>query len=102
MWRNLVALNRLREKKGLSSLSFRPHSGESGSLNHLAAAYLTGSLLFSSFSLSSFFLTTKNQTTAHGINHGIQLAHSPPLQYLYYLSKIGVNWSDGFFFLFTF
>lgn len=50
-------------------LSFRPHSGEAGEVHHLATAFLT----------------------ADGINHGINLYHTPVLQYLYYLAQIGIS-----------
>jgi len=64
---NITSLNKLRASKGLRTLDFRPHCGESGDVDHLAAAYLT----------------------AKHINHGINLQKSTPLQYLYYLSQIG-------------
>ena len=50
---------------------FRPHCGEAGDVDHLTAAFL---------------LTKK-------INHGIQLRRSPPLQYLYYLARMGIAMS---------
>lgn len=49
-------------------LSFRPHSGESGSEKHLAATFLVAS----------------------SINHGINLEKIQTLEYLYYLCKIGL------------
>jgi hypothetical protein len=45
--------------------------GEAGDVDHLTAAFL---------------LTKK-------INHGIQLRRSPPLQYLYYLARMGIAMS---------
>ena len=71
VYANLYTLNRLRERKGLNTISFRPHAGEAGDIDHLAAA----------------FLLTKN------IAHGINLRKSPVLQYLYYLTQIGLNLS---------
>ena len=71
VYANLYTLNKLRECKGLNTISFRPHAGEAGDLDHLAAA----------------FLLTKN------IAHGINLRKSPVLQYLYYLEQIGLNMS---------
>ena len=71
MYANLYTLNKLRESKGLNTISFRPHAGEAGDIDHLAAA----------------FLLTKN------IAHGINLRKSPVLQYLYYLEQIGLNMS---------
>jgi len=50
-------------------LTFRPHSGEAGEVHHLATSFLL----------------------ADGINHGVNLAHTPALQYLYYLTQIGVS-----------
>ena len=68
MYANLYVLNQLREAQGLSTFTFRPHSGEAGELNHLHAAFLT----------------------ARGINHGINLRKSPSLQYLYYVTQMGL------------
>ncbi|KAK8280608.1 hypothetical protein V6Z12_D09G186900 [Gossypium hirsutum] len=68
---NLYALNKLRESKGMSTIKFRPHSGEAGDIDHLAATFLT----------------------AHNIAHGINLRKSPVLQYLYYLAQIGLAMS---------
>lgn len=68
---NLYTLNKLRELKGMTTIKFRPHSGEAGDIDHLAAT----------------FLTTQN------IAHGINLRKSPVLQYLYYLAQIGLAMS---------
>ncbi|KAL0451003.1 UNVERIFIED_CONTAM: AMP deaminase [Sesamum latifolium] len=57
---NLYTLNKLRESKGMTTIKFRPHSGEAGDIDHLAATFLT----------------------AHNIAHGINLRKSPVLQYL--------------------
>ena len=38
---NLAVLNRLRGERGLTQFSFRPHAGEAGDIDHLAAAFLT-------------------------------------------------------------
>ncbi|KAF2306417.1 hypothetical protein GH714_017823 [Hevea brasiliensis] len=65
---NLYTLNKLRESKGMTTIKFRPHSGEAGDIDHLAATFLT----------------------AHNIAHGINLRKSPVLQYLYYLAQIGL------------
>lgn len=65
---NLAVLNQYRAARGLTQFSFRPHAGEAGDVDHLAATFLT----------------------AEGINHGINLRKSPSLQYLYYLSQIGL------------
>ncbi|XP_010264598.1 PREDICTED: AMP deaminase-like [Nelumbo nucifera] len=68
---NLYILNKLRESKGMTTITFRPHSGEAGDIDHLAATFLT----------------------AHNIAHGINLRKSPVLQYLYYLAQIGLAMS---------
>ncbi|XP_028760924.1 AMP deaminase-like [Neltuma alba] len=68
---NLCTLNKLRESKGMTTIKFRPHCGEAGDIDHLAAAFLT----------------------AHNIAHGINLRKSPVLQYLYYLAQIGLAMS---------
>lgn len=68
LWANIYSLNMLRESKGFSTLSFRPHSGEAGDVDHL---------------ISSFFL-------ANGISHGINLRRAPVLQYLYYLMQVPI------------
>ncbi|KAJ6299896.1 hypothetical protein OIU76_020819 [Salix suchowensis] len=65
---NLYTLNKLRESKGMTTIKFRPHSGEAGDIDHLAATFLT----------------------SHNIAHGINLRKSPVLQYLYYLAQIGL------------
>ncbi|GLJ38699.1 hypothetical protein SUGI_0788790 [Cryptomeria japonica] len=68
---NLYTLNKLRESKGYSILKFRPHCGEAGDSDHLAATFLL----------------------AHNIAHGNNLRKSPALQYLFYLSQIGLAMS---------
>ncbi|XP_027069681.1 AMP deaminase isoform X3 [Coffea arabica] len=68
---NLYTLNKLRESKGMTTIKLRPHSGEAGDVDHLAATFLT----------------------AHNIAHGINLRKSPVLQYLYYLAQIGLAMS---------
>uniref|UniRef100_A0A7N0V6I0 AMP deaminase n=1 Tax=Kalanchoe fedtschenkoi TaxID=63787 RepID=A0A7N0V6I0_KALFE len=68
---NLYTLNKLRESKGLPTIKFRPHCGEAGDVDHLAAAFLL----------------------CHNISHGILLRKSPVLQYLYYLAQIGLAMS---------
>lgn len=68
---NLTILNRLRAMKGLNQFAYRPHAGEAGEVHHLDTAFLL----------------------ADGINHGINLRKSPPLQYLFYLAQIGVAMS---------
>merc|ERR1711971_1536564 len=71
MWVNIWKLNKLREERGMNTFALRPHSGEAGSLNHLASTFLV----------------------ARSINHGIRLKFSPVLQYLYYLEQVGLSMS---------
>jgi len=71
LWANIRALNTFRASKRLSTFSFRPHCGESGATAHLVDGFLV----------------------ATGVNHGITLRFSPTLQYLYYLSQIGIAMS---------
>ncbi|XP_008778143.2 probable AMP deaminase [Phoenix dactylifera] len=68
---NLYTLNKLRELKGMTTIKFRPHAGEAGDIDHLAATFLV----------------------AHNIAHGINLRKSPVLQHLYYLAQIGLAMS---------
>lgn len=71
LWANIQTLNGLRASRGLSTFTFRPHAGEAGDVNHLAATYLC----------------------ADSINHGILLRKSAGLQYLYYLDQVGLAMS---------
>ncbi|XP_057494383.1 probable AMP deaminase isoform X1 [Actinidia eriantha] len=68
---NLYTLNKLRESKGMPTIRLRPHCGEAGDIDHLAAAFLL----------------------CHNISHGINLRKSPVLQYLYYLAQVGLAMS---------
>jgi len=61
---NLAKLNKLTGRK----VALRPHAGEAGGADHLAAAYLF----------------------CDGISHGINLEKEPVLQYLYYLSQVPI------------
>jgi AMP deaminase len=71
VYANLFSLNKLRESRGLNTFSLRPHCGEAGDLDHLAATFLL----------------------AENIAHGINLRKSPCLQYLYYVAQIGLMMS---------
>ncbi|MCP9257352.1 AMP deaminase 2 [Dirofilaria immitis] len=71
MFANLVALNALRRKRGLNTFSLRPHCGEAGLVSHLVTGYLT----------------------SESIAHGLVLRKVPVLQYLFYLSQIGIAMS---------
>lgn len=63
---NLKTLNIFRASRGLSTFSLRPHGGEAGEVDHLAATFLY----------------------AESVNHGITMRNNPPLQYLYYLMQV--------------
>mmetsp|Transcript_31298 Transcript_31298/g.99863 ORF Transcript_31298/g.99863 Transcript_31298/m.99863 type:complete len:908 (+) Transcript_31298:128-2851(+) len=71
VYANLFVLNKLRESKGMNVFRFRPHSGEAGDLDHLV----------------STFMISEN------IAHGNNLRKSPCMQYLFYLSQIGLAMS---------
>eukprot|EP01065_Artemidia_motanka_P032390 TRINITY_DN39403_c0_g1_i1.p1 TRINITY_DN39403_c0_g1~~TRINITY_DN39403_c0_g1_i1.p1 ORF type:complete len:1511 (+),score=647.38 TRINITY_DN39403_c0_g1_i1:55-4587(+) len=71
MYANIQTLNQFRRERGLTTFTLRPHCGESGAPQHLAVAFLV----------------------ADGINHGINLRKSMPLQYLYYLTQLPVSCS---------
>lgn len=71
MYANIASLNQLRKARGMSTFQFRPHCGEAGDDDHLVSAYLL----------------------ANQINHGIRLRIVPAMNYLYYLSQIGIAMS---------
>jgi len=71
LYSNLHVLNSLREELGMNTFLWRPHSGESGDLDHLAVSFMT----------------------ADSIQHGITLKQTPVLQYLWYLAQIGIAMS---------
>jgi AMP deaminase len=71
LFSNMATLNNWREERGFNTFVLRPHCGEAGNTDHLAAAFLT----------------------SHGINHGILLRKVPALQYLYYLAQVGIAMS---------
>lgn len=71
MYSNIAALNNWRKARGFNTFVLRPHSGEAGDTDHLISAYLT----------------------SQGISHGILLRKVPLVQYLYYLSQIGIAMS---------
>eukprot|EP00913_Durusdinium_trenchii_P025663 g24087.t1 len=67
---NLCRWNHLCQLLGRPwHLTFRPHAGEAGEVHHLATTFLL----------------------ADGINHGVNLQHSPVLQYLYFITQIGIS-----------
>lgn len=67
----MLQLNRYRKQFHMNTFVFRPHSGEAGDPEHLAAAFLT----------------------SYGISHGIVMRKVPVLQYLFYLMQIGIAMS---------
>ena len=71
MYANLRVLNELRKMRtgeNLRPFDYRPHAGEAGEIHHLDTAFLL----------------------ADGISHGINLRKSPTLQYLFYITQIGL------------
>ncbi|KAI6221908.1 AMP deaminase [Aphelenchoides fujianensis] len=71
MYANLTALNAFRRLRGLNTFALRPHCGEAGHINHLVVAYLT----------------------SESISHGLLLRKVPVLQYLFYLTQMGIAMS---------
>ncbi|KAL8596222.1 AMP deaminase 2 [Nucella lapillus] len=68
---NMVVLNNFRRERGLNTFVLRPHCGEAGSATHLLTAFML----------------------SESIAHGLMLRKVPVLQYLYYLSQIGIAMS---------
>ncbi|KAG0264199.1 AMP deaminase [Mortierella polycephala] len=71
MFANLTSLNHFRQMRRFNTFVLRPHCGESGDTDHLTSAFLT----------------------SFGISHGILLRKVPALQYLYYLTQMGIAMS---------
>ncbi|ETN37127.1 AMP deaminase [Cyphellophora europaea CBS 101466] len=71
LYANMSSLNAWRQKRGFNTFLLRPHCGEAGDTDHLAAALLC----------------------CHSISHGITLRKVPMLQYLFYLEQIGIAMS---------
>jgi AMP deaminase len=71
MYANITALNAFRRQRGLNTFALRPHCGEAGHINHLIIGYLT----------------------SESIAHGLMLRKVPVLQYLYYLTHVGIAMS---------
>lgn len=71
MYANISVLNQLRQSRGMSTFSFRPHCGEAGDIGNTFACYLV----------------------AQHINHGLMLRKNASIQYLYYLTQIGIAMS---------
>ncbi|KAI5191805.1 AMP deaminase [Nematocida sp. AWRm77] len=71
MYYNVAVINQIRASRGKNLLAFRPHSGEHGETDHLISSFLT----------------------SKSIAHGVKLRKCPVLQYLYYLSQVGISMS---------
>ncbi|KAK2811971.1 hypothetical protein FQN50_001678 [Emmonsiellopsis sp. PD_5] len=71
MFANMASLNSWRKHRGFNTFVLRPHCGEAGDPDHLAAAALC----------------------CYGISHGILLRKVPLLQYVFYLDQIGIAMS---------
>ncbi|RPA77940.1 AMP deaminase [Ascobolus immersus RN42] len=71
LFANMTSLNVWRKQRGFNTFVLRPHCGEAGDTDHLAAAVLC----------------------CHSISHGILLRKVPFLQYIFYLDQIGIAMS---------
>jgi len=71
MYANITVLNQLRQERGLNTFKFRPHCGEAGPVQHLVAAFMM----------------------CESISHGLLLRKAPVIQYLYYLTQMGIAMS---------
>ncbi|XP_064540749.1 AMP deaminase 2 isoform X7 [Drosophila montana] len=71
MYANMTVLNKFRKQRGMNTFVLRPHCGEAGPVQHLVCGFLM----------------------AENISHGLLLRKVPVLQYLYYLTQIGIAMS---------
>ncbi|KAF2724465.1 AMP deaminase [Polychaeton citri CBS 116435] len=71
LFANIASLNVWRKQRGFNTFVLRPHCGEAGDTDHLAAAVLC----------------------CHSISHGLLLRKVPLLQYIFYIEQIGVAMS---------
>ena len=71
LFANISSLNVWRKQRGFNTFLLRPHCGEAGETDHLAAAVLC----------------------CHSISHGILLRKVPLMQYIFYLEQIGIAMS---------
>ncbi|KAK8256653.1 hypothetical protein IWZ00DRAFT_173024 [Phyllosticta capitalensis] len=71
LFANISSLNVWRKQRGFNTFALRPHCGEAGDTDHLAAAVLC----------------------CHSISHGLMLRKVPLLQYVFYLEQIGIAMS---------
>jgi AMP deaminase len=92
MYANVLALNKFRASRGLCTFQFRPHCGEAGRILRHGVFFRLFTIKYHSYSgdvehlISAYLL-------ANQINHGILLRKAPSLQYLYYLSQVGIAMS---------
>ncbi|MCJ1311379.1 AMP deaminase [Agyrium rufum] len=71
LFANMTSLNAWRKRRGFNTFLLRPHCGEAGDPDHLAAAVLC----------------------CHSISHGLLLRKVPLLQYIFYIEQIGIAMS---------
>ena len=71
LFANMTSLNVWRQRRRLNTFVLRPHCGEAGDVDHIAAAVLC----------------------CHSISHGLMLRKVPLLQYIFYLDQIGIAMS---------
>ena len=71
LFANMASLNIWRKRRGFNTFVLRPHCGEAGDPDHLAAAVLC----------------------CHSISHGVTLRKMPCYQYIFYLDQIGIAMS---------
>jgi AMP deaminase len=71
LFSNIASLNMWRKTRNFNTFLLRPHCGEAGDTDHLAAAALC----------------------CHSISHGLLLRKVPLLQYIFYLEQIGIAMS---------
>ncbi|KAI9884477.1 MAG: putative zinc finger protein [Watsoniomyces obsoletus] len=71
LFANITSLNHWRKHRGFNTFLLRPHCGEAGDTDHLAAAVLC----------------------CHSISHGLLLRKVPMMQYIFYLDEIGIAMS---------
>lgn len=71
LYANMTSLNVWRKRRGFNTFVLRPHCGEAGDPDHLAAAALC----------------------CHSISHGLLLRKVPMMQYIFYLDQIGIAMS---------
>ncbi|KAL6720714.1 AMP deaminase [Lecanora helva] len=71
LFANMSSLNHWRQRRGFNTFVLRPHCGEAGDVDHIAAAVLC----------------------CHSISHGLMLRKVPLLQYIFYLDQIGIAMS---------